>query len=88
MSTYPKFLKIKPKTLGLGPIDFIIIIFSLAVGLFLSFSNMATIGLCGFMILLFRVLTTYFDFQVLLLKNSKTSILSDLAKKDINERSF
>lgn len=88
MSIYPKFLKVKPKTLGLGPVDFGLIVASLIIGLVLSLSNITTLILSAVMILVYRVLSVYFDFQMLLISGTKQSILSDLAKKDVNERSF
>lgn len=88
MSIYPKFLKVKPKTLGLGPVDFALIVVSLFIGLALSLTNITTLILSAVMILVYRVLSVYFDFQMLLINRTKQSILSDLAKKDVNERSF
>lgn len=88
MTTYPKFLKNTPKTLGLGPQELFLIVSIITMGLILQASNLQVIGLILVSIALNKMIRHYIDLKTIFVPKVKQSIFSDLGKKDYYDRAI
>ena len=88
MNQYPKFLSSKPKVLGLSMSDLGIIVAVLILAIIFSIPNEVVLMLSVALIFLSKLIYKYIDIKALFLNPKTQTILSDLAKKDLNDHSL